>query len=350
MERILISAEDGYTLWEEPLATTEMIALLENTTWGSGAVQYKHFNSAERIRHIRSARHFTLRVGSELLAVIVFCSRQLRHAHCVTPGYYIRFFAASPKIKGRGIVGKASDRVMTWIRENEREPSLYYAAVESENFRSRRIVNNVGFQEVAPIRTLGMSRFFPRKITPLRRLSNDEFQQFLPKLSAQYEQHHCWVTDNLNIDPGYWVVEHQGEIVLGAQVHQAFWAVDSLPGFLGHLLPVTPYIPFLNRVFNARDFRFLTIEGLYIKAGYDGELLAFWESLLYQFKQHVMLSWWDERDPIYQYIQQQPNLGLIKMFTQSTKVSFIISNQQLTDEQRTGFQQGPYFIANLDYI
>lgn len=350
MARTLLFAESGCTVWEETRVTADMVDLLEHTIWGSGDVQYKHFLSDQRIAQIPHPRFFTVRIEEELMIVIIFCRRQLRNRTFACQGYYIRFFAASPKVKGKGLVSQLSGQVMDWVRDQESTPTLFYAAVEDKNISSQRIVGNVGFKSLARVHTLGFSRFSPRQITPLHQLSEAEFDAFYPQLAEQYQHHQCWTTDNFPIAPGYWVTKHQDKIVLGAQVHQASWTVEKMPGLVGRLLPLTPRIPYVNRIFNAKDFRFLTIEALYIHPGYEGELTAFLESLLAQFQQHALLSWWDERDPTYQYLSQQTNLGILHQFTQNATAAFIGSPVALNEDQQASLAEGPFYIANLDYI
>ncbi len=351
MEPQLLFEAEGYQICKEYRMTEEMIELLEHTVWGTNKTLYHHYYNREHLLHVPDPYFFTARREGRLKALVVFCRRRLRSRGQQNRGIYIRYFAAGPEMKGKGLVGRFSKWVMEWAIQNEAEQAVFYALIEGHNKRVRNVVESVGFRPLSIVKTIGFSRFFPRSRGQVRALGREEFDAFLPRLEAFYSDYAFWMADNLNIENDYFVLEEEGRIIAGAQVHLAHWAIEKLPGFTGKVLvPLLPYLPLFRRIFNPRDFRFLTFEALYAAPGHEHRLPGLLESLLHRYKRCSAIFWLDQRDPLLAKLLAQNQLGLLHHFVKGSDARFIGNFKGFPEDEMEVLKQAPAFISGHDNI
>ena len=344
----LIYAEEKYQVFLEEEPTVEMFDLLKNTNWGTGKTVYQHFNNEEHLLHIADPQIFTVREEGALRAFTVFIRRRLPSLHAEGHAYYIRFFCASPEIKGAGIVKNLSEIVIRYVRRRE-SPACFYATIEARNPAVRKVVTRIGFDPVATLKTIGFSRFFPRQKLGLRKLEGEEWNRFLPVLNQHKAEVAFWTSDNLQLPPGYFVHERNGEILLGAQVHFAHWAIHKLPGIPGIFLPLIPYLPFIRKIANPKALHFLTLEGIYVKPGAEALVPDFLESLLHRFSYHSLMCWADARDPLYDTLSRAKP-GLLHEFVKNSDASFVASFNGYTEEQVSRIKAQYFYVSSYDNI
>ena len=342
-----IASLDGLPVYRQYEVDDALIDLFERTTWGTGDTQYEHYYARHHLQLIPHPNIFTLRDGDEILGAVVLCRRTLRDGRTA---YYIRYFAASPKIKGKGLVGRISPTVMDFILSEATEPTIFYASTEYYNRRVKRITEEVGFQQLARTFTFGFSRLTPRVKGEVAVITGAEFQAFLPQLEAFYADYAFWVTDNLDVDDQYFVLREKGEVIAGVQAHQGLWRVSNMPGFVGrYLLPLVPYTP-LGRIFDPREFRFLGLEGIYVKAGHEHRLQDLFETVLHRMGLHAALFWMVEHDPLRDRILRHNRMGILHFFVRSVLARFWATFHHIDPAEEAGIRQQPYYISSLDYI
>ncbi|MCB0558887.1 MAG: hypothetical protein H6573_05275 [Lewinellaceae bacterium] len=350
MERELLFEEDGYQMYKEYAMDEEFFKIMEHASLGTKQTLYHHYYSREHLSHIPGPYFFTVRRDGRLQAAVTFCRRTIKSRGQENQGLYIRYFAAAPEMKGKGLVGRFSKLVMQWAIEHEERQAAFYAAIEARNARVKKVVHSVGFSELATIKTVGFSRFFPRANPAVRPLSKDEFTAFLPRLEAMYSDYAFWMTDNLCINQGYFVLEEGGQAIAGVQAHRAHWAIEKLPGLIGALLPALPYIPLLNRIFNPRDFRFLTFEGFFVVPGYENRLQGLLEGLLARYGYHSAIFWFDERDPFYPRLLKHNRMGLLHRFVGDSEARFIVNLKGFSATEAANLTEAPLYISGHDNI
>jgi len=344
----VIYTEAPYYITLESVPTEEMFQLLENTTWGTGKTVYKHFGDREHFLHIQSPKIFTVRENGALRAFTVFVHRNLPLLSGGSDAYYIRYFCASPEIKGAGIVKNLAKIVVDYVCEHESK-ACFYGTIEARNPAVLKVVGRIGMEPLATIKTVGFSRFFPKPALPIRQLDEAGWEDFSPELEKQKNRFVFWTKDNANMAPGYFVHEKNGEVLLGAQVHLAHWAIRSLPGFAGALLPWMPYVPLISRIVKPDAFKFLAPEGFFVREGAESLLPDFLESLLHHFGYHAAMFWLDERDPVYQLLVRN-NPGLLNRFVQQANAYFVATFTGYTEEETARIKEKPFYISSYDSI
>ncbi|MEY4134866.1 MAG: hypothetical protein ACOYOO_10540 [Saprospiraceae bacterium] len=344
----VIYTEAPYEITLESDPTEEMFDLLEATNWGTGKTVYQHFNSKAHFLHIASPKIFAVREAGALRAFTVFVHRQLPMVNNGSDAYYIRFFCATPEIKGAGIVKNLAKIVIEYVRGQE-EKACFYGTIEARNPAVRKVVDKIGMEPLATVKTVGFSRFFPKPLLRVRTLGNGDWEKFLPVLEAQKSHYAFWTTDNVQMPPGYFVYEQKGEVLLGVQVHLAHWAIHSLPGAAGALLPWMPYLPLLNRIVLPKSFRFLSPEGFYIREGAENLLPQFLESLLHHFRRNAAMFWLDSRDPVYKALAGA-KLGLLNQFVKGSNAAFVANFKGYQAEETDKIKTMPFYISTYDSI
>ncbi len=306
----------------------DQINLLEKTIWGKpNQTQYIHTQTAEKLRSNKSWKHLSLRKNNKLLGTVTF----VPHRYQKEEFNYIRYFSfASP------IIGNVSKRKKNSVLKNEflsilnRHNKNYFAYVELDNERSKNLCEEFGFTSVGEFETRVFSRFSPRVKIQLTRKNSDEIH------NHQYNFFH---QDNLKEEN--WILKRNNETVITAQVQKVDWDIISLPGVTGTLIKICSHLPNLKRLINKEKLRFITIEGLHIKNGYEYLLNDFLESLLAELNERVIIFWLDKKDPNLQRINQL-NLGLLNKFNDGIGANIIYKGDLSLINKNLPFYISPY--------
>lgn len=348
----IIYEEGPYTIAWEPEQPEGLVELLESIRWGTKKTLYKHFYVREILSMTPRPHYFTLREnGGPVMGTVVFCERRVRAGGKEYKGFYIRFFAVSPSLRGQGLTHKVSYKVMDWIREREQEPTLLLAGVEKNNAVSYRITTTMGFEPCFQMRTLGFSRFFPRRRVPVRALADEgEWAAFFRKLQEFHAHKNFVVWDSIRVGPPYMVWEENGEVVLGAKPHMAYWQIENMPGLVGAFLKIAPYLPLVGKVFDVKNFKFVTLEGLFVKQGYEHRIPEFLESVVAYFGLNRAMVMLDEKDAIYQFLRERQDMGILNRFTGDASGTIMLSPHRIPEEELPGLTGAPGYVAAMDYI
>ena len=325
-----------------------LIHFLESVTWGVGENQYEHFYTLHRLKHIPDPIFFLAKEAGtgELFGAVVFGRRRIMGVKA----YYIRFFAVSPKVRGQRITTPLAEFLFNFLREEEKDPVIFYASTDRINPGVNRMAGRLGFEELSLNYTVAFSRFMPRQKPGVSLLSDAEFADFLPVLEETYAGHAFWTTDNIGKDGHYFALRENGVIVAGLQAYKALWRVSKMPGLFGKLiLPLLPYTP-LRVVFNPKAFHFIAFEGIYMAPGHEHRLQEVMESALHYFRYNSALFWINQSDPMRQRILKHNRMGLLYHFVKNTMARFIASFHHVDAETERELRSKPVYNSSLDYI
>jgi hypothetical protein len=351
MSSKVIYTEGGYSIHRRNGLTDEARHVLENAPLGTEGVVYEHLNRDEHIEHLHNPVLLSIQEGDRILGTAVFCQTDVSVGTHVYNAYYVRYFAASGEIRGRGIMKHFSGKTMEAVRLGEREKTIYFASVERKNHRSFKVVSGAGYENLGVMRTNGFSRFFPRKSSSIERINTEQQRcEVLELLQEQYREHALVHFNSIFLHDDYYVIRHNGRIVAGCQFHRVKWAVRSMPGLTGKLIVgTTPYIPLLNRLFNPAAFNFLGFEGIYCEPGYENRLEELFEGLLWQEKRYSAMYWMAETCPVRQRIQSAIRPGLLHSFVQDAHTFIMASTTGLTEDEMADLRKRPLFASAFDY-
>ncbi len=342
-------SDDCFHIFREHGISPSVNKLLNQTVWGSGGAHYEH-GSENKVKTMFNPYVMTLEKKSDLVACALFCKRSISSNNFLFDSYYTRYFSASPKFRGKGLMKKYGAPTMKLIRDGITSPSLFYALVEKKNYASQKVVESVGYKKTAKIKTVGISRFFPKTTASVRKLKEEELPQMINKLSQQYAQHSFVQFNSLKLNNDYYVLEKNNEIVAGLQLERGEWQIKNMPGLMGTItMNIVPHIPILNRIFNPKHFQFLGLEGIYIKLGHDKDFLKLIEHLLNKNSRNSALIFMDEKCPMYQNISKN-KLGLLNTFTKDSDSYLMLASENIDSQIIDTIKDAPAYISCYDLL
>jgi len=256
MEKTLLFSEAGFEVSMEKPIGTDAIELLKQTSIGDNGPVYRHLDTEDHVKNLVNPAMIALRKNGNLLGMGIFCNVQVqvlqKHFNC----FYVRYFAASPEIRGKGFMKKFGKHAMSLIREGQEEKTIFYASVEKNNISSIKVIQEAGYKAIRNIKTLGFSRFFPKKSKNIRRVQNPvEKKTLLELLHGFYSGYSLVQFTKIFHLNDYYIIEEKGEIVAGCQIHRVHWVIKKLAGLQGKLMVrLIPFLPLIRRIFNPRRF------------------------------------------------------------------------------------------------
>ena len=326
-------------------------SFLESISWGSEGAVYQNKKIEERMRTLHNPSLYAIYEGEDIRATAVFCQTHItvddRSFNC----FYIRYFASSPTIRGKGVMTHFSQKVMEVIREKATDKTIYFACFEKGNKRSYNVVVNAGYQDVGMIKTMGFSRFFPRKCSQIIQVKKaQERMEVLSLLKKQYAQHGLVQFNAIFQNDDYYIIRDGQDIVAGCQLHRVHWVINKMGGFSGKMIMhVVPLIPIINKLFNPKKFKFLAFEGIYVKPGYEDRLSELFEGLLAQENRKSAMIWMGATCPIRQSIYEKLDLGLVHSFVKDSDIRILASFKNMTKDEIDVLKKQPLYASAFDF-
>lgn len=352
MQKTLLLKDGSFSIWKEQGIPIEAIEFLDSISWGSEGAVYEHKNTPENFKFITNPYLISITEDEKIMGTAVFCNPRVTVAGQSFNYYYTRYFASSPVIRGRGVIKRLAIQVMSSVREGETEKTIFVGFVEKGNKSSYKVSESAGYRNIGTIKTVGFSRFFPKKSSNIQQVKNEtEKKEIIELLKNQYRQHALVQFDYLFIKDNYYMIKENDKIVAGCQFHKAHWVVNKMPGLMGKIiLNVVPRIPLFNKLFNPKKFEFLAFEGIYFKPGKEKFLHELFEGLLAKEKLKSALFWMGEKCPWYRTLNQYGRSGLINKFVKGSDVYIMASYQNMTPEEVHAAENSPLYASGFDYI
>ena len=352
MKKRLILQEDEYSIWRHEGIPDEALEFLDRIAWGNDGAVYEHKNTEEHIRLLHCPTLMAVHEYDKIQGTAVFCNTMVTAGNAEYNCYYIRYFASSKEIRGKGVMKKYGIKVMESVREDEKEKTIFFACIERGNKASYRTVESAGYENIGVIKTNGFSRYFPATNKNMEQVTSDEVRkEVLSLLKKQYEEHAIVQFNSIFLHDDYFVIRENGEIVAGCQFHRVHWVINRMPGIMGKIvMNVVPMIPILNKLFNPKQFEFLAFEGIYVKPGYEHKLVDLFEGLLAKEKLKSSMYWMGETCPIRKRILENSKTGLIHSFIKESDVFIMAAFHDLNEQEIADLKARPLFVSGFDYI
>lgn len=352
MEKTILFTEGEYSIQKQQGIPEEAFEFLDSIAWGNEGALYEHKNTKEHIRLLYNPMLISINEGDKIQGTAAFCNTDVTVNGSTYNCFYIRYFASSKEIRGKGVMKHFSRKVMELIRDDEKAKTIYFACIESANKSSYRVVESAGYTPMGRIKTMGFSRYFPKVNKNLIQVTTaSDKQQIMDLLKEQY-QHHALVQFNaIFLQDNYYMIKEQGEIVAACQYHRAHWVINAMKGFLGKIIMnVVPLIPIINQLFNPKKFEFLAFEGIYFKPGYEHQLYQLFEGLLAKEKLKSGMFWLGETCPVREKILQKGQLGLIHSFIKDSDIIIMGSYKNMSDAEIKQVEKSPLYGSAFDFV
>ena len=350
LQKKVLLSEDPVEIVREHLFSPEIINFLERTTLGTEETLYRNEGIRERVAEINDPVIAILSVHGEMAAMVVIEQRKVISNGFECKAYYFRYLASDVTFRNRRYVGKYGRKLMQLIVEAEEDKAVFYSYVESKNFRSINFQKKIGFEQRSKIRALGFSRFRPTLHSGVRFARAEDRNAIVEKVKKHHGEYALLHFSHLLNDDNYLVLEQNGKIVAGLQIHEAAWVVERIPDKFGSLaLKILPYVPFLRKLINPKHFQFLTFEGSFYQEDQPDQIIHLIESALAIKGLHSAIFWLDNQVALYKDLQNY-RLGLLNYFVRSTEAECLLISKNISPEERAKIYSGPIYLSTFDFI
>lgn len=322
---------------------------------------YQHQSIDARLACIKRPMVVELRRGHTLVGTCCFCVRDIYNQSVRQASSYIRYFSFQDKFRSNAL-GRRRGRNSQLRQEVEQlftrspgvdtvdEKHLYYAYVDPRNTRSVALCTAFQFTEVRRFTTYVFSRLSPRidsRLT-IEPVTDSAMAAVKAMLMNRYRYVNFFSLENLfHTQPYYIAKDADGNIVAGAQVTPGRWKIFSMHNRANTLLmSVLSVVPGLNRLING-SFRFLAVDGLYFREGYEAYTQAFLETLLHRLGYNNALIPADNTSPLFDHLSKL-DLGMVSKISKQVSTSVICRARGFSDEEIDQLKRHPAYVSAID--
>ena len=332
-------------------ATPALLELLTKTTLGTNGARYRHLDTEQRICEAEDPLFLSVEKDGKVQGNVTFCRRK---AH-----WYVRYFAFSGQ-KQASKNGQHADRARSRLKQEiahfyqevfdgnyGEAPETLYAYIDPKNERSKWMAEQFGFRTEAQLVTQTFSRVKPKAQPSVRKLTDTEL--IATKLQQVQKCHAYFVPEHCQNPVYYGMFNDANELIAFAKITQANWVIERLPGTLGGLLTkIVPFIPGLRKIIQPKNHRFVVPESVCVQNNDPVLLSRFFEGILEQENQHVLLWWIDRRESLWREAKYCVNWGLLHKLTSQTPVDVVVLRKNWL--QLDELNSKPIFVAGWDMV
>ena len=322
---------------------------------------YQHTNVADKVSKIAEPYFVSLVKSSRIIGTCCFCKRSMPVAKKEITSFYIRYFTFDEAYRRKFLTGKSLVRKSELRHEvhsllngeglniDHRLPFVHYAYVDPRNVRSMTLCAEFGFERVRQYTSIIFSRLNPKfNSKEVHELSVDDESKMKTLLSEFYSGFSMFSFENLFGQKKYFVVkDSDGNILAGAQANPDCWKILALPGMSGKLLlRAFSVLPLLRKLIN-KNYRFLTLEGIFYKAGSEAKLEVLFETLLHRFKINSAIIVVDANSGLYRTLKSL-HLGMVNKINPEVYGNVICKFNNMNEVEKLTFRTNPVYISGID--
>ncbi len=342
--------------------STQLLKLLKDNVIGTPgkSMLYQHQLVEEKLKHIPKPHFINLYIRKKLIGTSCFCEREVIDAGNQVKGYYVRYFSFLKGFRSKGNrvnnTGSKGGKIRKELKKilNESETFLsnpsdyFYAYVAPDNIRSKMLCEEFGFKKVREFSTLLFSRFFPKIDSRFSKLPKERKEEVRSLLKEYYGQHTMLSFENYYYNDNYFILENDtGEVLAGVQANPEHWKVLEMPGITGWLaMNLLPFLPLMGRLFN-KDYRFLSLEAIYLRKGHEMELQNLISSVLKHFGLYTGMIWADNQSDLYNSFKKN-SPGLLQKLNKEITADVIVKTPESEINPTSKFVRNPAYISSFD--
>jgi len=323
--------------------------LLRKTIYGTKGVKIKHCDTDKKLKELHQPDFHTLWNNNHLIAVAVYCKREINSKTKPLSAYYIRYFSVDPAHQGNGFGKLLTQNIEQHYKSTIQEKTIFYAYIEEKNIQSSGVSRHFQMKAIGKFTTVFFSRFFPKTNTHCSSATEKDLTQVKKLLSKQYSNHSTTFFNRIGYENNYHTYKENETITAGIQVIKTHWKMEKIPGIIGWLtINIFPYIPIFKRIANGKKFIYLGLEGIYYQPENIQHLITLIEHALAKNKTYKAFLYFDSKENIIDQLKQSGKLGLLNSIQKSPMVS--ISNQSIlfSEEEQKELTSNNKYISAYD--
>lgn len=336
---------------EKGKPNAEILNLLNQNIIGTPgkSLVYQHRKATEKLNFIGGAYFPNVKLGGKIIGAACFIPRSVQINQRHVSAVYIRYFSfrqsfrsASAPIDRLQKSSVLKKEVLQVFEENVLQlpqEHIFYAYVDPGNIRSKRIIEEFGFQEVGTFKTVFFSRFFPRQNQNIRVVSRDFLSENMSKFHLREQ---FYFQDYLGYQDGLLAYFHEGEPVAALQANTEHWKVFEIPGGK-NLISWISKIPLINRLFHS-DFRFVSLEAVTYQKGFEWAIPDLISHALAQHQRNTAIICLDPKSEIYSLFQKIDR-GFIQKITSEKEMAVVARGKGI---DLNSIAQFPIYVSGFD--
>lgn len=316
-EDIPLHDESGVSIRLRPHASEAFVRLIEATDFGSEGLRYRRLGVPAQIARLECPAFVELHVDKELVGTYALSARRLRFGDRNAIGVYRGLLTVHPEARGRGLGRKLVEHTLKWMSVEAStvdEPVLSWGCIESSNSHSRKLLESLGAARVGSLDSMLVYRQWPRARIGIEERDAEDWR-LAAALSAAGSD------SGLRADTGtagrYLAVTQGKEIVAGARVTITRIDLSRAVGAYGAFHErVGRFIPAVRRRFDPKDFTYLRLSDVLVRADSAAVWKNFLPTLMHEHGVHMAMFVLDPRSRAYQTLSEG---GLFGRFAHSTR-------------------------------
>ncbi|MBI3135774.1 MAG: hypothetical protein HYZ14_13945 [Bacteroidetes bacterium] len=341
------------------VAPDSVIELLAGTLIGTEGSLYQLMDTREKIHRLDQPHFFYIERNNKALGTITICERNVMLTGNFKQALYIRYFAFDSAFQGSGTKTRERNSMFDqhWKKifetgnlnnsESDLKSTFFWAYIDPQNLRSFRMNERFGFESVGTFETIAYSRFNPKKSANVMRLKPDEQEEVLNLISNFYKDYAFFSDAHLFEDNRFFVLRQDGKIVAGVQANPARFKIVSLPGLGGKIaLKLFPVLPFMKKIINPKEHKFLATEGIFWLPGYEHKMDELLSGVLAELNHHSLLIW---EDKSVSRIKSLPlKWGLLQKIKKNNAVNIVVKTVNLPRHEEKMLKETPKYLSGFD--
>lgn len=345
----LVNELGQITFYHSKAPDEAMVCLLENTIYGSDGPLYRHLTVREKIGKMENPHFFTARLTGECIGSVCISERDCFWNGQQIKAFYVRYMSVKQGVKEfKGLGRKLLNTASEYFKKNLNVPFVTYALIEEEHKLSLNLSSKFGNRKAGSYEVINFSRFNPRKTPDVRKAESHELPVILELLSNLYRDHALVNFYNAAQNSNCYILEERGEMVAGVFAAKTSWEIVRLPGISGFFtMKLVPFIPYLNRLFNPKNFTFCSFEAIYFKKGQEKQLPLLFESALAFEKVYSAMLFGDPSSTVFKTIKTSVDFGFLSKMQEPVSSSVMLFASDNTKKELIS-EPAPFYLSAFD--
>ena len=335
----------------------QLIELLEKNIIGTPgkSMVYKHHNVQAKVHTISDPYFANLSIRNRLYGTVCLSKREVFIRNQSYQAFYLRYFtfreslrSSNPKDRKRQSDSLIRDDVALLMNGkglDYQNDLLLYAYVDPGNMRSKRLIEEFGFNKISNFQIIPFSRIFPKNHGQVKLAEDTQRAEIRKLLAESYKEEQFVAYENLFQRGEYFLLMDQGKVVCGAQAVPDQWEILEIPGIVGSILMnIFPKVPILKRLFHPR-YKFVFLESIFCSRGHEKKLGSLFESVLSYYRVNSGILCLDNKSPIYASVKKN-NMGITHKLQGEKQIDIFIK----TTNKKLINSDAPVCVSGFDVL
>ncbi len=272
--------------------------LIDSAVWGTSGVQYETLDGSRHSRDLPGQRYFVLRIEGVVRGIYAVARHTLESAGVQRPAGYRNTLVVDPSVSGRGF----GYQLMRAAYDELGADRLLYGYIETENHRSARIAQRMGYTPHWRLRATVWGRRRPRDDERVVELSHEAFA---PMARAFTEDQVRPEIDVLLSGSRVYGLVANGEVRAALAAIPCTWRIRSLgSGLAGRaLMWAVPRLRLFGSTLVDGAYPHVRVSTVVVTDGAEKDAAHLLEAVIARHRVHVALWLVDPRDPAYQRLR-----------------------------------------------